>query len=127
MKYRSIVRSQYGYSRQLVQIKDIVVPDVRVLGLFFEGKETSELLSRMFDDLSDVLERIVTGSQLPSELFIPNLWQVALELPEEECELLLDFWRLGHDLATETAYDAQEGVVKFHNGVVGTLYRKTAE
>ena len=127
MKYRSIVRVQNGYSRRLVQIKDIVVPDVRTLGLFFEEPEWSELLSTLYNDLVDLLYRIEIGTQLPSELFIPNVWSIALELPEEECEMLLDFWRLGHDLAIETAYDAQEGAAEFRHGVLGTLYRKTAD
>lgn len=127
MKYRSIVRVQNGYSRRLVQIKDIVVPDVRTLGLFFENREWWDLLAVMYDDLIDLLHRIEIGAQLPPELFIPNVWSIALELPEEECELLLDFWRLGHDLAIETAYDAQEGSIEFRRGVLGTLYRKTAD
>ena len=127
MKYRSIVRVQNGYSRQLVQIKDIVVSDVRTLGLFFDGKETYDALSTMYDALVDLLERISIGAQLPAELFIPNLWNIALELPEEECEILLDFWRLGHDLAIETAYDANEGSVAAQHGLVGTLYRKTVD
>lgn len=121
------MRVQNGFSRQLVHIKDIIIPDVRTLGLFFEEKEWSDLLTMMYHDLEDLLYRIQLGVQLPNEIFIPNVWCIALELPEEECEILLDFWRLGHDLAVETAYDLTEDSIEFRHGVLGALYRKTAD
>jgi hypothetical protein len=61
---------------------------------------------------------------LPEEFFVPDLWHTSNNLPAAECELMLDVWHLGSDLAKALGYKRSEPEDFIRNNVGGTVFIK---
>jgi hypothetical protein len=125
MKFESIIRSRGGTAEREIKIGDLVVPDVSSSNaILFHVHRTD--VYRLYDDVTTLLNSIRSGANMPDEIFVPDLWHAAIKMPPEEQEVVLDLWRLAHDLANETEYELDTSRGKAVSVVGGSLYVRRA-
>jgi hypothetical protein len=119
---KSIVRAKGGTAERKVPVSDIVIHDIRSSPLFLPDERWIKAVVRYYEDLGVLLAAVRADLELPSEFFVPDLWDTAIKLPTQEREMMLDMWHLGHDLARGVGYGLADVTDFVRNGVGGTVY-----
>jgi len=127
MSIKSIIRSKGGRREREVLVSEIVVPDVRSYPRSLPDERWITAVSRYYNDTRALLRAIKLEKELPKEFFVPHLWDTAIKLRDERTEIMLDFWRLGRELAFAVGYSeiphcGEETYLR--NGVFGTILRR---
>ncbi len=125
MGVQSIIRAKGGTAERTVQLTDIVIQDIRVFPLFLPDKRWIKAVSEYYEELGLLLGAARADIALPMEFFVPDLWNTSIKLPSQECEIMLDMWNLGHDLARGLGYRrGSDGDDSIRHGLRGTVYVK---
>jgi len=66
-----------------VLLADIVVPDVPEMSMEDIAKQWINSAAILRSDLTQILSDLRDGNQLLCDLFVPNYWKAAIELPAE--------------------------------------------
>jgi hypothetical protein len=122
MAIRSIIRAKGGTDEREVQVADIVIHDIRASPLFLPDERWIAAVARYYEDLGLLVGAVRADLDLPSEFFVPDLWDTAIKLPAQERAMMLDMWYLGHDLADAVGYTRAGPADFIRNGVGGTVY-----
>jgi hypothetical protein len=125
MAVRSIVRAKGGTCEREVLLSDITVTDIRTSPLFLPDERWVVAVSHYYNDLNLLLAAVRVDLELPSEFFVPDLWDTAIKLPAEESEQMLDMWYLGRDLAESVGYTLGDPLDFIRNGVGGSVYLRS--
>jgi hypothetical protein len=124
VEIKSIIRAKGGTAEREVQLSDVVIHDIRTFPLFLPDKRWIKVVARYHEDLGLLLGSVRANLELPSELFVPDLWDTSRKLPAQERAMMLDMWSLGHDLARGVGYTPADPADCLRNGVGGTVYLK---
>jgi hypothetical protein len=124
MMIQTIVRSLGGTDERTVLLSEIVVPDVPLISRNVIDTKWLDAAARLKVALIQILAALREETPISCDLFVPNYWKAAIELPTEQQEPMLDLWHLAHDVGKAVFvvdYD------KWHverDGVRGMLYHR---
>ena len=122
MAIKSIIRAKGGTRERDVRVSDIVIYDIRSSPLFLPDRRWIPAVERYYEDLGLLLGAVRADLDLPTEFFVPDLWDTSIRLPAEEREMMYDMWLLGGDLAKGVGYRPGDPGDFIRNEVGGTVY-----
>jgi hypothetical protein len=97
MKNQTIVLRRSGTKAQIINIDDLVAPELPPSRIIDRGKHSFEI-HRLLYDVLHLITALQSGSQLPEPVFIPDLWHTAMRMPSKEQKAVLELWHFAHML-----------------------------
>ena len=121
---QTIVRSLGGTDERTVLVSEIVVPDVPFISTNVIDKRWIDAAAKLKAALIQILAALRDGNPISCDLFVPNYWKAAIELPTEQEEPMLELWHLAHDLGRAVFVVEQDIWRVERDGVPGMLYHR---
>lgn len=122
MMIQTIVRSLGGTDERTVLLSEIVVPDVPMISTNVIDKRWIDAAAKLKVDLIQILAALREANPISCDLFVPNYWKAAIELPTVQQEPMLDLWHLAHDLGKSVFVVDHDTWRVERDGVPGMLY-----
>ncbi len=121
---QTIVRSRGGKDERTVLLSEIVVPDVPVISPIAIDKRWIDAAAKLKTDLIQTLVALRDGNPIPNDLFVPNYWKAAIELPTEQEEPMLELWHLAQDFGKAVFVVEHNAWRVERDGIPGMLYHR---
>ena len=118
----TIIRSQGGTKERIVHLSDIVVPDVPAMSTNDINEQWIASASKLRSDLIQILAALHDGTPMPMDLFVPNYWKAAIDLPSAQEAPMLELWHLAHDIGKAAFVVQYDNWRVDRDGVPGMLY-----